>query len=318
MEFNMEQPQPDFQQNLDQLAAAQQQMLNNTQQVLNNTQQAAAAANAAAQAVHQQNQQPNNPYKGIKLQPPKPYTGKQFEDLTNFLNDLEAYIGFHVPILQQDQHPVLIIAASYLRDNAKIWWNSQRAQIHDWPTFTQQIRQQFEPVNKVQLYRDKLAQVSQTGSVTAYNSLFRDLSIKIGYNNISQSELLDRYIRGLKPFIKLQVLIRQPGDLSTAMQVAQQCDAIRQQARGQSKSEYSWKNNTSSDTSAPMDISVMSTSNKSGTYRRPNQSNKSPPRKAPPPRKTLSKEEFARRRQEKACYNCGKSGHLARDCKNLN
>ena len=72
--------------------------------------------------------------------------------------------------------------------------------------------------------RDKLASLKQTGSVKAYNDLFLGTILEIP--TISEEEQLDRYIRGLKEKVYIEVELREPSNLKEAMHIANRYNTI--------------------------------------------------------------------------------------------
>ena len=77
-----------------------------------------------------------------------------------------------------------------------------------WDQFSSELISTFKPVNSVKIARDKSAVLRQVASVNKYNFEFTQLVLEI--NNISESEKLDKYIRGLKYQTKLQVELANP------------------------------------------------------------------------------------------------------------
>jgi hypothetical protein len=110
-----------------------------------------------------------------------------------------------------DDEYTLAFVTSFLRDDALLWWrrhcmewpSDHPARIKDWTTFVQAIEANFRPVNQEARARDKLAELRQRGSARTYTREFRQLAMEIP--SMPTYELQDKYIRGLKPQIKVEV-----------------------------------------------------------------------------------------------------------------
>ena len=122
-----------------------------------------------------------------------------------------------------------------LRDNAAIWWRShvEDADIHvvdmitDWRSFKNALTDQFKPVNAIKTARDKLASIKQVKSVQEYSANFRSLVLEIP--GITEDEKIDRFSRGLKDNVRLEVELREPATLNEAIKVADRYDTITSQ-----------------------------------------------------------------------------------------
>src|SRR5207249_9072074 len=94
----------------------------------------------------------------------------------------------------------------------------------DWDKFEDLLTKKFKPVNAVKAAHDKLASLKQTESVKAYNDLFLGTILEIP--TISEEEQLDRYIRGLKEKVYIEVELREPSNLKEAMHIANRYNTI--------------------------------------------------------------------------------------------
>ena len=101
-------------------------------------------------------------------------------------------------------HDRLLMATSHLTGPARFWWNEhQLSDFVDWPDFLTALNREFYPVDAIQRARDRLARLRQTGSVREYQDQFRQLVTQIP--DYSESEKKDRFLRGLKADVQLQV-----------------------------------------------------------------------------------------------------------------
>jgi len=166
--------------------------------------------------------------------------------------------------------------------------------------FIDAITKQFQPANKSQYARDQLAKISQTKSVLEYTALFNKLCIRI--DNLHHSEQYDRYIRGLKPHIRIEVQKVQPVDFISAVQIAQTIDNIYFQNRKVNfKSSTTYNDRDNYGGAVAMEVNNVDQQEVNAVSSRP--------------RLNLSKEEFERRKNNKLCFGCGKPGHRMSECR---
>ena len=122
----------------------------------------------------------------------------------------------------------LTIAVSYLEGPAHEWWIVYRQTeegklIHTFDQFTTAIKARFETLNKVKIARDKLAKWKQVKSVSSFNDDFQRIVLDIP--NISVDEQIDRYTRGLKPYIWKELCTNEYTTLTAAMRDAERVES---------------------------------------------------------------------------------------------
>jgi len=185
-----------------------------------------------------------------------------------------------------------IVAASFLDGDARLWWRTrtmgERESFKtDYSKFEGALRLAFEPVNARKIARDRLAALKQKGPAVAYVRDFRSLCFQI--NDMSPEDALDRFVRGLRPKIAMEVSLRQPRSLEDAMAMAERIDSIMWSAGfGRTEDRPSRPNHSEGPT--PMELGSMES--------KPKQ----------------SKEERDQLRQQGRCFLCKESGHIAREC----
>jgi hypothetical protein len=252
----------------------------------------------------------------IKPATPRSYSGDKGGDPEVWLFQYEQCARlYNLTDAQKVDH-----AATYLEGAAATWWRSV-ALASDrsgtprptWDSFKAQLITLFKPVNASKVARDHLAELKQTGAVFRYNTDFNRLVLEAG--NVSADEQLHRYIRGLKPKIRVEVELADPQTVHTAMEKAQRIDTITWYARTEYNSSYKSTPAFSSNTYAPMDLSALKIDPKqepntvnvmsNNKFRSPNRERYAPP---------MTKEEYERCRREGLCLKCKKSGHTARFC----
>ncbi|KAG1533824.1 hypothetical protein G6F51_012420 [Rhizopus arrhizus] len=115
----------------------------------------------------------------------------------------------------------ILYAVTLLRGDALIWWNqykTSRIPPEDWPTFRSILENEFKPINATQAARDKMAVLTQRTNVTSYINEFRSLQLQI--KDMSSGDALDRFVRGLKPQLRVMVRSRFPHSLESAESIA--------------------------------------------------------------------------------------------------
>ena len=130
----------------------------------------------------------------IRAAQPEPFNGRRPE-VELWLFQLERYMQY----TKITGTRMVEFAETLLKGDALTWWRVQVTTNKDpteWDEFSQMLQKQFKPINSVKAARDKLATLQQTGSVKGYNIVF--LSTLLEILDISNGEILDRYIRGLK------------------------------------------------------------------------------------------------------------------------
>ena len=192
-------------------------------------------------------------------------------------------------------------------------------------SFQNELINMFKPVNSKKIARDKLAMLKQTNSVAKYNFDFTQLCLEI--NDISESEKLDKYVRGLKDRIRVEVELAEPTTLPQAMSKAQRIDNITYQSRmghnnGYTPGAFNRDSNAmelgvmDGNDSIQHDETLNAIRNGSG-YRNKAEfknNNIQPKSRRFTPLQRLSQEEFSYCQRNRLCLKCKEPGHTARYC----
>ncbi|KAG2190788.1 hypothetical protein INT47_000170 [Mucor saturninus] len=196
-------------------------------------------------------------------------------------------------------------AVNLLRERADTWW--RRMELKDnhpttWESFKLALSGEFRPVYSLQTARDRLARLYQTGSVAEYIDAFQDIQLELpGMNG---EEALDKFVRGLHPSVRGNVLAARPVDVDDACNIAlayasglqigrqdyyapmpqpQQYQPQYQQPYQQQYAQYPGPE--------PMELDAIN-----------GRRNGYQPRQAP-------------NRSTATCHWCGKTGHIKRNCR---
>lgn len=258
----------------------------------------------------------------MTAKPPKPpmFHGstKPGERVDNWLFDMQQYCR----AVRMPPNAWVEFAATFLRDGASTWWRahldlverSQEQLITEWSQFKTVLTAQFRPVNAQKIARDRLHNLHQTGSVVRYVYEFHEICLEI--RDVSPSEKLDRFVRGLKPSIQEKVEMEDPPTVEQAMQIAQRIDSIQWTARKR-QSDYvprkSFKNSyRSSSVKRELNVTKM----EPNYYDKPEESDELHAmwndRRRPGAR--MSAEERQKCYDDGLCFKCKRPGHMIGEC----
>jgi hypothetical protein len=241
----------------------------------------------------------------LKLPQPKPLRDtEQPGAVEKFIFDCEQYfLGMHVP----DDRRVFF--ASGLLDGVyKTWWRhactiAQQSgtleALFEWDAFRRELLARFTVVNASRHARDKLANLKQDGSVRSYAQKMQELFLQVP--GMQDDELMDRFIRGLKSWTRMEVTMREPRSFDEAVKLADRYDSLFAPGFGFSRqpSGYSSRalpaatvpNPPLLPAPTPMDIDAI--------------------RRKPSP---LTPEERNRLMKTGGCFYCRQPGHVLTNC----
>ncbi|KAA8499909.1 Transposon Ty3-I Gag-Pol polyprotein [Porphyridium purpureum] len=179
------------------------------------------------------------------------------------------------------------LASDYFEGEALHWWvlNCERYPQEiptTWNDFAALVSARFTPQDSIRRARDKLTRLSQKGPAHAYVAAFQDAALVIP--DLSDAEMMDRFVRGLKPEVRLEVYKRGVSTFAEAAQVAVVVDDAIHATRG-----------------------VRDSSVRTPFFGRAAQ-------EGPVPMELGHVQGQRRVRTELKCWNCGRPGHIARKC----
>src|SRR4051812_2713214 len=125
--------------------------------------------------------------------------------------------------IKNDEQAVYL-ATNLLRGDAATWWRHHFKKITDdgdelpnWKQFERLLSRKFKSFNATKVAHDTLARLRQTSSVKAYNATFTSTILEIP--TIGEEEMVNRYVRGLKEKVRVEVKLRKPEHLEEAMRI---------------------------------------------------------------------------------------------------
>jgi hypothetical protein len=152
----------------------------------------------------------------LNIAKPGTYEGeRQTATIDGWIRSLERYFECN----RADDTKKILFASSLLRGPADIWWRSMEKleddkKITTWATFKSKLEERFKHKNAHREARNRLANLKQTTTVQTYIDQFHMIHLELP--DITEDELLDRFIRGLKPAVQTHVLGQDPLWLSQA------------------------------------------------------------------------------------------------------
>lgn len=117
-------------------------------------------------------------------------------------------------------------AATYLEDDAKLWWKIQVAEIEagritidTWEQMKEAMKKQFFPQNVEYDARRKLRELKHTGAIREYVKSFSACLLQI--TDMSEKDKFFTFMEGLKPWARNELNRQRVQDLAQAVQVAE-------------------------------------------------------------------------------------------------
>jgi Ty3 transposon capsid-like protein/Zinc knuckle len=239
-----------------------------------------------------------HPTSGLRPPQPDKYHGQRdFLLLGNWIFSVDQYFVL-TDMAVQKQAPFV---STLLRDEALLWFRSNYenwdpATPLTWEILRASMRQYFAPPNEDRRLQDEWANLKQHGTVFEYVSVLTALAMRIP--GLSQTQILDKFIRGLKPKTRIEVELRDPKTPDEAYRLADRFDRI----------VYGVKN-TSFLTQNYNRYTPTANANVNADYVEPMQIDTLRPRQ--PRRSGRNLEQL---RAKGLCFTCKKPGHIAAHC----
>lgn len=228
---------------------------------------------------------------GIRPHQPDKYHGQRdFLLLGNWIFSVDQYFI----LTDMPAHKQGPFVSTLLRDEALLWYRSSYenwdpATPLTWDILRASMRQYFAPPNEDRRLQDEWATLKQHGTVFEYVSVLTALAMRIP--ELSQTQILDKFIRGLKPKTRIEVELRDPKTPDEAYRLADRFDRIVYGAKNTSflTQNYNRYVNTNTDYAEPMHIDAL-------RPRRPGRNHEQRPA------------------AQRLCFTCNRPGHIAANC----
>ena len=247
-----------------------------------------------------------NTMTGTRPRQPDKYHGQRdFLLLGNWIFSVDQYFI----LTDMPAHKQGPFVSTLLRDEALLWYRSSYenwdpATPLTWQILRAAMRQYFAPPNEDRRLQDEWANLRQYGTVFEYVSVLTALAMRIP--GLSQTQILDKFIRGLKPKTRIEVELRDPRTPDEAYRLADRFDRIVYGTRNTSFLTQNYNRyapmqgmGSNADYSEPMQIDTL-------RPRRPGVRNFQQP----------YRQSFQPHNQG-LCFTCGKPGHIAANCPNM-
>lgn len=236
-------------------------------------------------------------YTGTRPRQPDKYHGQRdFLLLGNWIFSVDQYFALtDMPAAKQ-----VPFVSTLLRDEALLWFrtnyeNWDPATPLTWDILRASMRQHFAPPNEDRRLQDEWANLKQHGTVFEYVSVLTALAMRIP--GLSQTQILDKFIRGLKPKTRIEVELRDPRTTDEAYRLADRFDRIVYSAKSTTFLTQNYNR---------YPPTVIATPNANTDHGEPMQIDTLRPRREAKDSQGL--------RSQRLCFNCRKPGHIAVNC----
>lgn len=260
--------------------ASQQNIIQDTQEKLNVATQETIKSHTMLSTVNQAVSSSVTP----KVNTPPLYKGKG--SITSWTTHMDNYLR------NVSDEEALKIAVSYLHDSAHEWWMVYQSceegrTIDTWSALKEALVARFDVLNKEKIARDKLAKWRQIKDIVSFNEDFQKIILEIP--GISTEEQIDRYTRGLKPYIWRELCTKDYKKLADAMRDAERIESAHRRGGNLPRGEANRRTSEVPSKPTPMDIGNIQLTK-------------------------LTSEERERCMKEGLCLRCRRKGHMAKEC----
>jgi hypothetical protein len=243
---------------------------------------------------------PTSTHSTARPRPPPIFTGadvKTTSDVTRFLFQLGLWFTLAgISATDQVDH-----ACTCLGGAALDWAIMIHDSIANFQSFSQLLKKEFGPANPSRAARTELWSCTHTSSLAEYTSRFRSLCLQV--DGLSQDEQADRYLFGLKPHLRKELLARQANTFNEMTLLATSLDQSNTLAHTSNHHLLTQTPSTSSNNNRPQSYRAAAISNPNDDL---------PP--GPIRKGSLTPELRAELLRLGGCFYCRQLGHLVANC----
>ena len=267
-------------------------------------------------------QQPIVMFPAAQMRPKEPssFRGEVNEDLDAWLSQTRDYC--HLMGTREEQN--VAYAATLLQGHARVWWDGllrQRGGVRPatLDELAQLLRGRFLSPMQEKNARTQLWAIAQRQgeSVHAFSNRFLNLLQKL--RTYDQEDMLERYIRALRPELRLVVAQRDPTSLERAMYIGEHLELLTASYVGKSSGQTT--QSTSGQSQSQGQATRANQQQGSGQRGRRNQwrgrrsGQQQQQRQQPVQPQTQRPQQYqGGNRPQVTCNYCGKFGHYMKDC----
>ena len=248
-----------------------------------------------------------SPRSNARFRPPSTFTGadvKTTADVTRFLFQLGLWFTL-ASITATDQ---VTAACSCLGGAALDWAISVHDSIVTFESFADLLKKEFGPPNPSRAARTELWSCSQTSSLADYTHRFRALCLQV--DHLSEEERADRYLFGLKPHLRKELLARQANTFKEMTLLAASLD------QSNTLSHVTTTTTPAPSTTAPSTTAAATKSYRAAALTTPTTDSSAPTtdRVGPTRKGPLTPDLRAELQRLGGCFYCRELGHIIANC----